>query len=63
MKPIEPVAYTMAEAGRRLGVHPATVARWLNEGLLTTSTQVAGSGRYVTAASVRDVLGRRRAKR
>lgn len=56
------VAYTQADAARYLGVVPATVLRWTEEGLLETTDVVQGSGVYLTAASVHALKDQRDAE-
>ena len=48
----ERVAYTLSEAARALGISPTQASRLIDSGKLRETKLVAGSGRYVTAASV-----------
>lgn len=50
-----PIAYTLCEAARYLGVSPTSVGRWVDLGILEETNMVRGNGRYVTAKSVERV--------
>ena len=62
-RPPTAIAYSSAEAARELRVSPATIKRWIDEGVLVETEVIRSSGRYVTAASVLALKAAREAER